>query len=48
MSHYLEVREVDKSLVEGVKKQQKLGEFCGFLSQPDFSKDKAYLICWGK
>lgn len=116
MSHYLEVREVDKSLVEGVKvicpdalkgkyitvfetyhtfmngvvknhydvhndnwddamfvmkvddacsleeeltqsltgglddqeEVEKLGEFCGFLSQLDFSKDKAYLICWGK
>lgn len=115
MAHYLEVREVDKTLVEGVKvfshgalegkyttvfetwltfmndvvknhydvhngewdhdmfvmsdndpywlqgeligslsggidkeEEVKLKEFCEFLNQLDFSKDKAYLICWGK
>lgn len=115
MAHYLEIREVDKALVEGVKvfnhdalegkyttvfetwrtfmndtvkhhydalndewdhdmfvmneddpyyleqslKQclhdsleqedvEKMGEFFAALSDLDFSKDKAYLICWGK
>lgn len=115
MAHYLEVREVDKELVKGVKvfnhdalegkytevfhtartlmndtvkahfnvtngewdhdmfvmepdtaywlqdelfklvndigcqeEVEKIEEFCKFLSKLDFSKNKAYLICWGK
>ena len=40
-----------QSLTGGLDDQEeieKLGEFCAALSNLDFSKDKAYLICWGK
>lgn len=30
------------------KECEKISEFCGFLNKLDFTKDKAYLICWGK
>lgn len=48
--YYLE-QELTHSLTGGLSEQEEvelLGEFCGVLSQLDFTKDKAYLICWGK
>lgn len=48
--HWLE-ESVIQSLLGGLDDQEeieKLGEFCAALNGLDFSKDKAYLICWGK